>query len=178
MAGLRVTELTLERAGPDDLEAIAALMNAAYRAEQPGWNTESGYITGQRTDPRLLAEELAANPQAELLVARADGAIIATVQIAPEGEGAWSLGGLAVHPALQGEGLGAALLAAGEARVTARGGTRVRLTVVHVRDALIAWYGRRGYEPTGERRPFPYGDERFGRPLRDDLAFVVLEKRL
>ncbi len=36
----------------------------------------------------------------------------------------------------------------------------------------------RGYLPTGETRPFPYGDERFGIPRRDDLVFVVLEKRL
>ena len=50
------------------------------------------------------------------------------------------------------------------------------MTVVNVRDILIAWYERRGYTLTGEMRPFPYGDERFGRPLRDDLYFVVLEK--
>jgi len=49
---------------------------------------------------------------------------------------------------------------------------------VNVRDTLIAWYERRGYAPTGETRPFPYGDQRFGEPLRDDLAFIVLEKNL
>jgi hypothetical protein len=47
-----------------------------------------------------------------------------------------------------------------------------------VRDALIAWYERRGYRLTGETQPFPYGDERFGLPQRDDLAFVVMEKGL
>jgi hypothetical protein len=52
------------------------------------------------------------------------------------------------------------------------------MTVVHLRDALIAWYERRGYILTGEVEPFPYGDERFGRPLRDDLHFVVLEKEI
>jgi hypothetical protein len=50
------------------------------------------------------------------------------------------------------------------------------MTVVNVRKTLIAWYERRGYALTGETKPFPYGDERFGRPLRDDLHFVVLEK--
>jgi hypothetical protein len=50
------------------------------------------------------------------------------------------------------------------------------MTVVNVRDTLIAWYERRGYTLTGESQPFPYGDERFGRPLRDDLSFVVLQK--
>jgi hypothetical protein len=57
-----------------------------------------------------------------------------------------------------------------------RGGHRIRMTVVNVRKTLIAWYERRGYALTGETKPFPYGDERFGRPLRDDLHFVVLEK--
>lgn len=51
------------------------------------------------------------------------------------------------------------------------------MTVVNVRDTLIAWYVRRGYRLTGEREPFPYGDNRFGTPLRQDLHFEVLEKR-
>jgi hypothetical protein len=50
--------------------------------------------------------------------------------------------------------------------------------VVNVRDALIAWYLRRGARKTGETEPFPYGDDRFGAPLRDDLSFLVLEKDL
>jgi len=52
------------------------------------------------------------------------------------------------------------------------------MTVLMVRETLIAWYERRGYTLTGETKPFPYGDNRFGRPLRDDLYFVVLEKAL
>jgi len=52
------------------------------------------------------------------------------------------------------------------------------MTVVNIRDTLIAWYQRRGYVLTGETRPFPYGDSRFGEPRRDDLSFVVLEKHL
>jgi hypothetical protein len=52
------------------------------------------------------------------------------------------------------------------------------MSVVNVRDALIAWYVRRGYHKTGETEPFPYGDDRFGAPLRDDLSFLVLAKDL
>ena len=55
---------------------------------------------------------------------------------------------------------------------------RIRMNVVNVRDALIARYLRRGYHKTGETKPFPYGDDRFGAPLRDDLSFLVLEKDL
>ena len=54
----------------------------------------------------------------------------------------------------------------------------MRMTVIDLRDALIAFYERRGYRRTGVYKPFPYGDERFGVPRRDDLRFEVLEKPL
>jgi hypothetical protein len=54
----------------------------------------------------------------------------------------------------------------------------MRMTVIDLREELIAVYERRGYRRTGITRPFPYGDERFGLPKRPDLRFEVLEKRL
>lgn len=54
----------------------------------------------------------------------------------------------------------------------------MRMSVIDVRDELIAFYERRGYRRTGIVKPFPYGDERFGIPLRQDLRFEVLEKQL
>jgi hypothetical protein len=65
-----------------------------------------------------------------------------------------------------------------EAYAKARGGKTMRMTVISVRDTLIAWYERRGYRLTGQTEPFPYGDERFGKPQRDDLHFVIMEKAL
>jgi hypothetical protein len=70
------------------------------------------------------------------------------------------------------------LLGAAEQWIVGQGGRRVRMTVVNVRKGLIAWYERRGYRATGETNPFPYGNDRFGVPQRDDLCFVVLEKDL
>jgi hypothetical protein len=52
------------------------------------------------------------------------------------------------------------------------------MTVISARADLIAWYERRGYRRTGQMSPFPYGDERFGIPQRDDLEFELLVKRL
>ena len=52
------------------------------------------------------------------------------------------------------------------------------MTVIHQRDTLIAWYVRRGYLVTGETKPFPYDDDRFGVPLQADLYFDVLERAL
>ena len=80
--------------------------------------------------------------------------------------------------ALQNRQLGRTFLAAAEDFARDRSGKKVRMTVLHLRDALISWYERRGYRKTGETVPFPYGDDRFGKPLRDDLHFIVLEKEL
>ena len=75
--------------------------------------------------------------------------------------------------------MGKALLA--EAERMAREDWRLpamRMTVIDIREELIAFYERRGYARTGIKKPFPYGDARFGIPRRDDLRFEVLEKAL
>ena len=58
------------------------------------------------------------------------------------------------------------------------GAERMRMTVIDKRTELIAFYERRGYLQTGEREPFPYGEDRFGLPRTEDLEFVVLIKEL
>jgi GNAT superfamily N-acetyltransferase len=86
---------------------------------------------------------------------------------------------LAVGPGLQGNGIGRRLLEEAECRAKSEFGlTRARMTVIDLRDELIAWYVRRGYVKTTRTEPFPYGNPRFGLPKRDDLRFVVLEKNL
>jgi len=165
-----------------DLAAIAALVNSAYRGEasRRGWTTEADYLDGQRTAAATLAHDLATTQDAALLGWREtpEAPLIGCVWLEPAETGVWHLGLLTVAPDLQNRRLGRDVLAAAEAFAAARGARRVRMTVVNVRDALIAWYQRRGYVLTGETRPFPYGDDRFGVPRRDDLAFVVLEKPL
>lgn len=52
------------------------------------------------------------------------------------------------------------------------------MTVIKQRTDLIAFYERRGYTDTRQMSPFPYGDERFGEPQRDDLEFTLLTKPL
>jgi ribosomal protein S18 acetylase RimI-like enzyme len=83
----------------------------------------------------------------------------------------------AVAPDEQGSGLGKQLLAEAERVARDEWHCRaMRMTVIVQREELIAWYERRGYRRTGEYQPFPYGDERFGVPRRDDLRFEVLLK--
>lgn len=172
--------MILAPAQPSDHPAIVDLVNAAYRGTgaQAGWTTEAGYIDGQRIDLASLRDDLAAAPHAVMLTARdaEDGPLLGCVWLEPAQAGVWYLGMLTVRPDLQDRGLGRTLLEAGEAFARERGATRLQMTVVHLRDTLIAWYQRRGYGLTGETRPFPEG-ERFGRPQRP-LSFVVLEKAL
>jgi len=171
-------------AAESEFPAIVALVNSAYRGQgaQAGWTTEAGYIDGQRIDLDSLRQDLAEAPDAVLLTLRdeTDGPLLGCVWIEPDAEvpegDAWYLGMLTIRPDQQDRQLGRALLAHGEAYAQARGAARVRLTVVHLRDTLIAWYQRRGYALTGETKPFPVG-ERFGKPQRE-LSFVVLEKTL
>ncbi|WP_462187909.1 GNAT family N-acetyltransferase, partial [Frankia sp. CcWB2] len=87
-------------------------------------------------------------------------------------------GMFAVSPTRQGNGLGDTLLRLAERHaVTAWSAAWMDLLVIAQRAELIAWYQRRGYVLTTRTSPFPYDDERFGRPLRPDLYFAVLRKR-
>ena len=160
-----------------DHPEIIHLANLAYRGvDTPGWTTEAAYIQGDRLTPTRLRDDLAAQPDAHLLLYRddADGPLLGTVWLEPEGD-AWYLGLLTVHPQMQNRQLGRAILAAAEAYAQERGARRIRMSVVNVRDTLIAWYERRGYALTGATAPFP---DQFGKRLRDDLCFVMLEKAL
>jgi ribosomal protein S18 acetylase RimI-like enzyme len=171
-------ELGLSPATDADIPAIVALVNLAYRGSE-GWTPET-LIAGQRTDEATLRADLAAAPHARLLLHHddTDGTLLGTVWLEPEDDGRWYLGMLAVRPDLQERQLGRLILAGAERIARAEGARSMRMTVINLRHALIAWYERRGYTLTGETRPFPYGDARFGIPLRDDLHFVILAKSL
>jgi GNAT superfamily N-acetyltransferase len=67
----------------------------------------------------------------------------------------WYRGSLSIDPRQQNEGLGRKLLAAAEDWVRERGGREIRMTVVNIRDTLIAWYLRCGYVLTSETEPLP-----------------------
>lgn len=172
---------TFRFAVPQDVDAIVALVHSAYRGDvsRQGWTTEADLLDGQRTDD-LEVRSLIELVDSRLLLAFEEGELVGSCHLKRSGpEGGAYFGMFAVRPGLQGTGIGTALLS--EAERTARsawGARRMRMTVIRQREDLIAWYRRRGYELNGVREPFPYGDERFGIPLRDDLEFVVLEKRI
>lgn len=164
----------------EELPGIVAMVNRAYRESGPAasWTTEAEFLEGERVSLEALREDLAGNPDALLLAFREDasGPLLGSVWLEPAGDGAWYLGMLNVDPAVQKRQLGRTLLREAEAVAKVRGARRIRMSVLNVRETLIAWYERRGYRLTGETEPFPYGNERFGRPKRRDLEFVILEK--
>jgi ribosomal protein S18 acetylase RimI-like enzyme len=171
--------LVVSEASAADLVALANLVNHAYRgaSAREGWTHEADLLDGQRTDPDLLAEMIV--PPSAIVVARdEEGAILACVHASMRRPGVGYLGMLAVDPILQGRGVGGALVEAVEARARAAGYGSIELTVLHMRASLIAWYERLGYRRTGDVEPFPYGEERYGQPRRDDLALVVMAKAL
>lgn len=171
--------LAFRTATEADIPALVALVTSAYRGDssRAGWTTEADMLDGQRIDADVLREDIA-RPRSRVLLAERDGTLLACAHVAEE-DGAGYFGMFSVRPDLQGGGVGKAVLAEAERVVREEWQLpAMRMTVIDVREELIAFYQRRGYVRTGIRKPFPYGDERYGIPLRDDLRFEVLEKEL
>lgn len=162
-----------------DIDAVVSLVEGSYRgdASRAGWTTEADLLDGMRIDATGVRADMERDGSLVLLGERY-GQLLACANICIE-DGAGYFGMFSVVPGLQGGGIGKQMLA--EAERIARDEWQLpvmRMTVIDVRDELIAFYERRGYHRTGIHKPFPYGDVRFGIPKRDDLRFEVLEKRL
>lgn len=170
---------TFRAATETDVDAIVALVHSAYRGEssRAGWTTEADLLDGQRTDPDDVLASIAA-PDSVVILAERDGTIVACCHVQRRGPRCY-FGMFAVDPAHQGGGLGRQVMECAEALARTRwDSTAMEMTVIRQRTDLIAFYERRGYTDTLRRTPFPYGDERFGLPRRDDLEFTLLEKAL
>ncbi|MFF8870432.1 GNAT family N-acetyltransferase [Streptomyces massasporeus] len=173
------TALTFRDATEADVDELVALIESAYRGDdsRAGWTTEADILDGQRTDPEGVLEVIK-SPDSRLMAVEREGRIVACCQLEHQGDHAY-FGMFAVSPLLQGAGLGKVIIAEAERQARAAWGVReMQMTVISVRDDLIAWYERRGYRRTGRMTPFPYGDERFGVPQREDLQFELLVKEL
>jgi len=185
------TDLTFRTAVTADIPAIVALVQSAYRgdASRVGWTTEADLLDGQRIDAEGVAADMA-RPRSRVLLAERDGVLLACAHVEVRrddragrddrsGGDSGYFGMFAVRPTLQGSGIGKLVLTEGERVVRDEWQcTRMRMTVIDVRDELIAWYERRGFRRTGQYWAFPYGNPRFGIPRRDDLKFEWLEKDL
>jgi len=173
-------EATLRLATLDDIPTLVDLVTRAYRgdASRAGWTTEADLLDGNRIDAELLHADLQRPRSAVVVLEDPNARLLACAHVA-DSDGAGYFGMFAVEPTLQGGGIGKRILAECERIARDDWGLPVmRMTVIDVRDELIAFYERRGYRRTGVFKPFPYGDARFGLPRRPDLRFEVLEKPL
>lgn len=173
-------DLQINVARPEQAEAIAQLVNAAYRpgngtgAGTGGWTHESALVSGPRTEVSQVREAMQ-QPGSAVLVARSGSTILACVQLEREGA-ICHLGMLAVDPALQGSGLGKTLMSYAERHALDRMEcSTIRISVLSRRPELIAFYVRRGFRQTGTVTPYPIAAG-VGTPIVDGLSLDTLEK--
>jgi ribosomal protein S18 acetylase RimI-like enzyme len=163
-----------------DVPQIIDLVQSAYRGEtsRQGWTTEAELLDGGRTFAGEVSSIIRAAGN-KIILLETDGQLRASVHIKKQAQGLAYLGMFAVSPDQQNRGLGKSLLQYVEKlAVRVWQSQQIEMTVIHQREELINWYIRRGYRLSGEQRPFPYGDERYGIPKRDDLVLDVLLKDL
>jgi ribosomal protein S18 acetylase RimI-like enzyme len=177
---LRVDGLVFRRATSADIPSIVELVTMAYRGEasREGWTSEADLVGGQRVDADVLTDDIHRYDSVVILAERGD-ALVGCAHIERMAPGRAYFGMFAVRPAGQAQGHGKKILAEAERTAVAEWGVSVmEMTVLDLRAELLDFYQRRGYRRTGIHKAFPYGDERFGVPTRDDLRLEVLEKDL
>ena len=160
-----------------DAAELSALINSAYRGEtsKKGWTTEADLLEGTRTSEEELISIIASSNHYLLKFIR-DEKIIGSVLLIAKKDVLY-LGMLTVSPELQNSGIGKQLLQAAEQLAQQLELSRIQMTVIGIRKELLAWYIRNGYEDTGVREPFPFGEG--DKALTSEpLDFIVLEKKL
>jgi ribosomal protein S18 acetylase RimI-like enzyme len=168
---------TISVATINDIPQLLQLINNAYRGEEAkkGWTHEADLIDGTvRTDAASL-NELIQKPSAVLLKYELDDIVVGCVYLEKEANNLY-LGMLSVSSQRQAQGIGKKLLKAADEYAKQNGCEKIEMTVISVRNELIAWYERNGYQRTSKTKPFP-ADGRFGNP-REKLEFIYLDKQL
>jgi GNAT superfamily N-acetyltransferase len=95
----------------------------------------------------LSAAEIERDPTGTHFAAVRRGEVVACVGLYPQGEGLLRLRQMAVAPHLQGQGVGARLLAFAEDWARTRGYSEIEL---HARLSAVGFYERKGYAQEGD----------------------------
>lgn len=184
----------LRQAQSKDIAALKQLLDRCYR-QREGWTNEADLVGGIRTTKTELAA-VVADPNHYVFVypktdtgtreGRETGELLGCIAVdmhtnVPSGNNAY-IGMFAVHPELQGAGVGHMILQAAETfahqHLTTQSATqpsRLTMSILSHRPELLAYYERRGYHLTGVSMPFPE-DGNNGEPKRQDLQLLELEK--
>ncbi|MDP9680765.1 ribosomal protein S18 acetylase RimI-like enzyme [Streptomyces griseoviridis] len=153
--------VTISAATDQDAEQI-------FRLQYLCFQSEAALYGNYRIDPLVqtldsVREEVATDC---VFVARLGDEVVGSVRGRITDDGSAAIGKLCVHPRLQGHGIGARLLKAAEAALTAeRGATRFRLHTGHRSESGLRLYRRVGYETVGTSRG------------ADGVPMIVLEKQ-
>jgi ribosomal protein S18 acetylase RimI-like enzyme len=168
--------MPVTKATADDIPQLNILINSAYRGEssKKGWTTEADMLGGIRTDEEVLASVISKEGSVILKHTNDKNEITGCVNLQLNLDKLY-LGMLTVNPELQGGGIGKTLLKASEDYARKNGLNKIYMTVISIRKEIIDWYQRHGYKDTGERKPFPMDDPKFGVP-KMFLEFIVMEK--
>ncbi|KVV15498.1 GNAT family N-acetyltransferase [Flavobacterium sp. TAB 87] len=159
----------------EDIPQLTFLINSAYRGEtsKKGWTTEAFILEGKRTTEAELKEALDDHKNTILKFTNANS-IIGSVLLTTK-QNQLYLGMLTVSPEIQNTGIGKKLLVAAENHAKTLQLNSIVMTVISVREELIAWYKRNGYSDTGVREPFPKNDIHIS-IAKEPLEFIFLEK--
>ena len=163
----------------EDIPACASIINQAYAGKDDtgatGWSHEGGMITGLRIE--LDKDHGLVNTESQcVLKYEENGEILGCILVKVTEEPNLAYCGiLSVKPSFQAKGVGRILLAAAENWAKEKGCTTIKLTVVNLREEMIEYYKRRGYQDDGEREKFPENVSSI--PLVP-LHLVVLKKSL
>ena len=170
--------MSITIATKEDIPSLVSLMDNAYRGEPStrGWASEGNlFIGNKRTDKETVAQ-LMEKPGAVFLKYINEQEAMEGCVFLQKKSNKLYLGMLSVSPALQAKGVGKQLLNAAEKHAHNQNCSSIYMTVITVRENLIAWYERHGYVKTGEVLPFPV-DEKFGIPTQP-LELLILEKNI
>ena len=193
----KAAKVFLRQADANDVSALEQLLNLCYRQDE-GWTNEADLVGGIRTTADELAGVIA-NPKhyvfvypqtdtgerggkeiGELLGCIAVDIKVETGSVKKSHSNKAYIGMFAVHPELQGAGIGNVILQAAETFAerhlkSNNQPTRLTMSILSHRPELLAYYQRRGYQLNGNSMPFPV-DGNNGEPKRDDLVLLELEK--
>ncbi|EEA24048.1 N-acetyltransferase, GNAT family, putative [Talaromyces marneffei ATCC 18224] len=175
------TNLQFRIATPEDAPAIQQLVQSAFQAAdtRQDWTADMELnirfrVAVEEVMPRITNQNSAVI--VAFITTENGEALVASVEVAKRSDALARVSMLAVDQHHQQGGIGRAILTYAERYSQQEWGvTKFGLDALSTRQALIAWYMRRGYQKTGETAPFPV--ERFSDlALPGDLCFVQLEK--
>jgi ribosomal protein S18 acetylase RimI-like enzyme len=127
---------------------MSAEIRSAAEADENAVTTlwQACSLTVPHNDPVQDFHFARGKPASDILVAAEGERVIGSVMVGHDGHRGW-LYYVAVDPALRRQGIGRALVRAGEAWLRDRGVPKVHLMVRETNTAVVEFYARIGYDP-------------------------------